>query len=151
MQEAQPIIGIRQIDSHLRDVRILQQARVDLSGRLGHQHDANIETRKFGRGSPFEKGDEIHPLVRAGAAFLTGGHQLFREIHNKRDAAPFFLFIGHTKEKPAEQRRETDEIARRTSFVEIGVLDSIVDFEPFKKALLHFARAKGQTITDVVE
>ena len=67
-QEAQPFLGVGQVDAHLGDVRVLQQSRVEFGGGFGDQDDADIEPGHFRGGRPFEEGDQVHAFLGAGVA-----------------------------------------------------------------------------------
>ena len=48
LQETQPLLRIRQINPHLRDVRVLQQVRVQLRRRFRDEHDADVHLAHLG-------------------------------------------------------------------------------------------------------
>src|SRR5208283_6198702 len=76
---------------------------------------------------------------------------LLRKIDDQRDTSPLFLLLRHAQEETPQQRPQVDEIARRALLVIVGVLDVIIDLEPLKKTLLHFAASEGQAVADVVK
>lgn len=111
------------------DVRILHEVGVELGGGLGDEHHADVAEVKLGSGGPFEESDEGHAFLDAGAGFLGGGNEFFRETDDESDAAVGgFLFVGGGKEEAAEERRELREGAGRALLVEMGVFDFVVDF-----------------------